>query len=124
MNDTPLKSILVVEDDHDTRVSIRQQLESEGYFVFSAADGKQGIEILKRIKPPCLVLLDLIMPIMDGEQFIQTIESDPVLHLIPVVLVTAFPDRAKPLIAKALVQKPLDLKQLLEVVQKYCPHPS
>ncbi len=116
----PLKTILVVEDDHDTRVSMRQRLEAEGYFVFSAGDGKQGLEILKRIKPPCLILLDLVMPVMDGEEFVKTIESDPQLHMIPVVLVTAFPDKAKPLIAKELVKKPINLKTLLDVVEKYC----
>lgn len=121
MNQTQLKSILVIEDDHDTRVSLRQSLESEGYFVFSAANGKQGWEILQRIKPPCLILLDVVMPIMNGEEFIRAIETDPLLHVIPVVIVSAFPDLAKPLIAEAFVQKPINLESLLSVVQKYCP---
>jgi CheY-like chemotaxis protein len=121
MADLPLKTILVVEDDHDTRVSMRQRLEAEGYFVFSAADGKQGVEILKRIKPPCLILLDMVMPVMDGEEFVKALEGDPSLHMIPVVLVTAFPDKAKPVIAKELVKKPINLKTLLDVVSKYCP---
>src|SRR4051812_13709055 len=110
MADFELKTVLIIEDDHDTRVSIRQRLEAEGYFVFSAADGKQGLELLKRIKAPCLILLDLVMPIMDGNEFIKAIETDPNLHMIPVVLVTAFPEKAKVAIAKALVQKPIDLK--------------
>ncbi|MGZ3693431.1 MAG: response regulator [Bdellovibrionota bacterium] len=123
MTQSKLKSILVIEDDHDTRVSMRQQLEADGFFVFSAANGQQGIEILKRIKQPCLILLDLVMPVMDGETFVKTIEADPELHMIPVVLVTAFPDKAKPLIASALVQKPINLKTLLEVVHRHCSHP-
>jgi CheY-like chemotaxis protein len=114
-----LKSILVIEDDHDTRVSLRQSLEAEGYFIFSAANGKQGWEMLQRIKPPCLILLDMVMPLMNGEEFIRLIESDPELHMIPVVLVTAFPDKAKTLVAKALVEKPINLRMLLEVVDKY-----
>ncbi len=120
MPDTPLKTILVIEDDHDTRVSMRQQLESEGYFVFSAADGRQGLELLRRIKPPCLILLDLVMPKMDGESFVNAIEADPQLHIIPVVLITAFPDKAKPLLTRELVRKPINLKTLLDVVEKYC----
>ena len=120
MTETQLKTILVVEDDHDTRVSVRQQLEAEGYFVFSAANGKSALEILRRIKPPCLILLDLVMPVMDGEEFIRVIDSDPALHVIPVVVVTAFPEKSKNLIAKALVQKPINLNTLLDVVQKYC----
>lgn len=123
MNGSQLKTIVVIEDDHDTRVSLRQQLENEGYFVFSAANGKQGIEILRRIKPPCLVLLDLVMPIMDGEAFIKALDADPTLHTIPVVLVSAFPEKAKTVIAKAFVQKPINLKDLLDVVDKYCRNP-
>lgn len=120
MLEMQLKTILIVEDDHDTRVSVRQQLEAAGYYVFSAANGKLGLELLKRIKAPCLILLDLVMPVMDGEEFIRTIEQDPVLHLIPVVLITAFPEQAKALIAKTLVQKPIDLDTLLDTVQKHC----
>lgn len=121
-NPRQLKTILVIEDDHDTRISLRYSLEAEGYFVFSAADGKQGIETLKRIKPPCLILLDLAMPVMDGTDFINAIESDPALHAIPVVLVSAFPEIAKKLITRAFVAKPIDLKTLLKVVKDYCPH--
>lgn len=122
MPETPLKTILVIEDDHDTRVSMRQQLEAEGYFVFSAADGRQGLELLRRIKPPCLILLDLVMPLMDGEAFVKAVEADEQLHLIPVVLITAFPDKAKPMLARELVKKPINLKTLLDVVGKYCVH--
>jgi len=119
MNQQPLKTIMVIEDDHDTRVSLRQSLEAEGYFVFSAANGKQGLEIIRRIKPPCLILLDLVMPIMDGEEFIKALENDASLHIIPVVLVSAFPEKAKRLIAKAFVTKPIDLKTLLKVVKDF-----
>jgi CheY-like chemotaxis protein len=121
---SPAKSILVIEDDHDTRVSLRRNLEMAGYFVFSAAHGAQGLETLKRIRPPCLILLDIIMPIMNGEEFIKEIEADPELHTIPVVVVSAFPEKAKTLIAASFVQKPVNLKTLLEVVQKYCPEPT
>ncbi|MGZ3697953.1 MAG: response regulator [Bdellovibrionota bacterium] len=110
------KSILVIEDDHDTRVSLRLSLEQEGYFVFSAPNGKLGIETLRRIKAPSLILLDLVMPIMNGEEFIQAIENDPELHMIPVVLVSAYPEKAKKLIAKAFISKPVDLKTLLQAV--------
>lgn len=119
MTDLPLKTIMVIEDDHDTRVSLRQSLEAEGYFVFSAANGRIGIDTLKRIKPPCLILLDLMMPEMDGEAFLKVLDADPALHIIPVVLVSAFPDRAKVLVTKAFVQKPIDLKSLLETIEKY-----
>jgi CheY-like chemotaxis protein len=115
-----LKSILLIEDDHDTRVSLRQRLEEEGYFVFSSANGKQGLETLRRIKPPALILLDVVMPVMDGEEFIRAIESDETLHNIPVVAISAYPEKAKKLITKAFVSKPIDLKILLKVVDENC----
>lgn len=115
-----LKSVLVVEDDHDTRVSLRKILEAEGYFVFSAADGKQGMDIIRRIKPPCLILLDVIMPLVNGEEFLAFLNADPTLHTIPVVVVSAFPDTAKRLVAKAFVQKPIDLDSLLKAVHEHC----
>ena len=115
----PRKSILLVEDDHDTRVSLRQSLEAEGYFVFTAANGIQGLETLLRIKPPSLILLDMVMPVMDGEAFIQAIERDPALHMIPVVVVSAFPEKAKTLITRSFVSKPINLKTLLQVVKDH-----
>jgi two-component system chemotaxis response regulator CheY len=120
--DPQLRSILVIEDDHDTRVSLRQNLEREGYYVFSAANGRQGLELLKRIKPPCLILLDVVMPLMNGAEFIAAIKSDPVMHLIPVVLVSAFPDIAKTLVAKEFLQKPINLSVLLDIVSRHCPN--
>ena len=122
--DAQLKTILVLEDDHDTRVSLRSLLEGEGYFVFSAPNGKQGLEIIRRIKPPCLILLDVIMPLMNGEEFLKALDTDPVLHTIPVVLVSAFPEPAKKLVARAFVQKPIDLKALLDVVHEHCACPE
>lgn len=120
MATAPQKTILVVEDDHDTRVSLRNLLEGEGYFVFSATNGQRGLETLRRIKTPCLILLDLMMPIMNGEDFLSAVDVDPHLSPIPIVLVSAFPERAKKLVAKAFVQKPIDLNALLHVVHQHC----
>jgi CheY-like chemotaxis protein len=115
-----MKSVLLIEDDHDTRVSLRKILEAEGYFVFSAADGGAGLELLRRIKPPCLILLDCIMPMMNGHEFLEEIQRDPALHLIPVVVVSAFPEASKRMLAKAFIRKPIDLEVLLTVVREHC----
>lgn len=120
------KTILIVENDHDTRVSLRQVLEAEGHFVFSAADGINGLALLRRIKPPSLILLDLMMPMMDGEEFLQALDLDPELHLIPVIVVSAFPEMAKSTLARAFLQKPVDLQALLTAVARHptCTPPS
>ncbi len=115
-----LKSILVVEDDHDTRVSLRNILEAEGYFVFSAANGKQALDFIKDIRPPCLILLDMVMPAMNGEEFVAAISSDSALHMIPVVLISAFPEVANKVVAKSFMRKPIDLDALLNVVRHHC----
>ena len=114
------KSILVIDDDHNTRASIREQLEAEGYSVFSAANGEQGMEVLRRFKPPGLILVDLIMPIMDGNAFIAAIEDDPKLSKIPVVIITAFPEKGWPPGTKAVVQKPINNDALLSTVKMHC----
>lgn len=121
--DPILKTILIVEDDHDTRVSLRQILEGEGYYVFSAANGNQAINLLRVIKPPCLILLDILMPIMNGQEFLEEIEKDSLLHAVPVIVVSAFPQLAKKLIANAFLEKPIDLKTLLRLVAESMPPP-
>jgi CheY-like chemotaxis protein len=60
------QSILIVEDEKDIRESLKMLLELEGYSVFTAKDGKEGLEILKNLESPCLILLDLLMPVMNG----------------------------------------------------------
>ena len=114
------RSVTAAEKAQAHEVSLRRILEAEGYFVFSAADGKQGLELIKRIKPPCLILLDVIMPLMNGEEFMAELIRDPVLHLVPVVVVSAFPQEAKKLLASAFVQKPIDLDTLLDAVSQHC----
>ncbi len=60
------KDILVVEDDAGIREALRMILELEGYNIREASNGKEGLEVLKSMPRPCLILLDLMMPIMDG----------------------------------------------------------
>lgn len=114
-----VQAILVVEDDHQIRVNLRHFLESEGYFVFSAANGADGLATLSRIKPPSLILLDFEMPLMNGEAFLKAKNSDPTLAAIPVVIVSG---QARPGLSgvSAFVQKPFNLENLLSTVRRYC----
>lgn len=119
-NKTTSNTILIIDDDHDIRVAIRDALETEGYFVFSAANGVSGIETLQRIKPPGVILLDLMMPLMNGQEFLKEKNNDPVLSTIPVVIMSAFPDGARLITADGFLKKPIDANDLLKMVSRYC----
>ena len=115
-----LNSILVVEDDEGIREMIKLALEMEGYTVFTAVNGKQGLDLLPTIPKPSLILLDLMMPVMNGWEFVDAISKDMTLATIPVVVVTAFPNGTNAIRAKSVMKKPVDLHTLLEVVRQWC----
>jgi CheY-like chemotaxis protein len=98
-------------------------LELEGYKVELASNGKQALERLTGGVHPCVILLDLMMPVMDGWQFRREQVRDSHLKDIPVIVVSAAgKDRIAEIDANAVLTKPLDLEQLLERVTQYCPH--
>ncbi len=80
--------ILIVEDDPDTRVVLRRTLEREGYAVVEAGDGREGLQAVKASSPN-LVLLDLMMPVMDGFEFLTTLRRDLSERALPVIVLTA-----------------------------------
>ena len=115
------KSILVVEDDEDIRESLAAVLEAEGYTVFVAANGKEALERLAVVAQPCLILLDLMMPIMGGIEFLSLLRKEDVLAAIPVVILSAWSKEAeKASNTQGFVRKPVDLEALLRLVQQYC----
>jgi CheY-like chemotaxis protein len=115
---------LIVEDHADTREALALLLEVGGLTVATAADGRQALDYLRAHPPPCLVLLDLMMPGMDGWEFLAQKRQDPALAAIPVVVFTAASDlgqaSARALGAEAVVHKPADPKDLLATVGRYC----
>ncbi len=114
------KSILVVEDNKEIQNSLRAALEVEGYSVFTADNGKEGIEQLAKIPTPCMILLDLMMPVMNGWEFVEEISKDIMLSAIPVVVVSAFGDKKGTPKTDGYIQKPIDLDALLNTVSKHC----
>jgi CheY-like chemotaxis protein len=114
------RSILVVEDEKGIQEVLKIALEMEGYIVYTADNGKAGMEMLPSIPTPCLILLDLMMPVMNGWQFVEVISKDITLATIPVVIVTAYGDRAKSIPSKGILKKPIDLDSLLKTVEKWC----
>ena len=125
------RNILIVEDDLDILDALQSLLTDEGYTVFTASNGKEGLEKLKTIEVPCLVLLDLMMPVMNGWEFLEAKKSDVVIATIPVIIVSALRAasalgyEATPTIKSPVgyLKKPVGLEQLLTLVQEYC-HPS
>ncbi|MGZ3789155.1 MAG: response regulator [Bacteriovorax sp.] len=114
------KSILVVEDNKEIQDSLKVALEVEGYNVVTADNGKDALEKLAKIPTPCMILLDLMMPIMNGWEFVEEISKDIMLSTIPVVVVSAFGDKKGTPKTSGYIQKPIDLDALLNTVSKHC----
>ena len=120
------KRVLIVEDAVDLRSLLCQLFESEGYTVAQAANGNEALAMLRAATElPQLILLDLMMPVMDGFEFRQAQAADPRLAGIPVIVMTADGDtRAKQVRAGAVdsLRKPVEVEQLLEVVDRNLLH--
>jgi CheY-like chemotaxis protein len=111
--------ILVVEDDRDIRESLVEVLEDAGYRVTAAADGRQALEVLEAApEKPRLILLDLMMPVMNGFQFREAQLARPGLAMIPVLVITADANaKAGTLKAAGLLQKPVKIQPLLDRIE-------
>ena len=116
-----LGTILVVDDDEDIRDSLRYLLEARGYTVAEAIHGKEALAWLETGRRPCLIVLDLMMPVMTGFQFLQVLRSDPVHADTPVVVSSAWPDRAEVAThVQGIIRKPFKLAELLGYASRYC----
>jgi CheY-like chemotaxis protein len=123
---SPVPPILVVEDCTEVRRSLEWLLRAEGYAVVTAVHGADALRKLQAGLRPCLILLDLQMPEMDGFEFRKLQLQDLRLAPIPVLVYSGVRDPAatlKQLNAVAYVQKPLDLDKLLKIVETHCRKP-
>jgi DNA-binding response OmpR family regulator len=119
------RTVLVVEDEPDTREMLRDFLELGGFAVATAANGRDGLVEARRHKP-CVILLDLMMPVMSGEQFRKVQMTESGIRHIPVVVLSARHDAcriAEIIRAADCITKPLDMDRLIEVVDKQCSEP-
>jgi CheY-like chemotaxis protein len=122
------KSILIVEDDTDIRESIEELLRSEGYSVFTAANGKEALETLeKSIEQPCLCFLDLMMPVCSGWQLLELLKQKRYTHLstMPIYVISAAGENSMKAASEqtqvsGLVRKPVDIEDFLGIVQAHC----
>jgi len=115
-------SVMIVEDDRDTREMLERFLELEGFDVKTAANGKQALDVLQADGKTHVILLDLMMPVMNGWQFREIQSRDPRLSEIPVVVVTAAGAREQiaPIEADAWLSKPVDFDRLLATISPLC----
>jgi len=114
--------ILIVEDDTDLREMMAQLLTLEGYAAETVANGFDALEYLDRGHRPELILLDLMMPVMDGWEFRRRQRANPAVADVPVVVLSALDQsRAVDLAATdEILKKPLDFDRLLALVRRYC----
>jgi len=116
------KKILIIDDEPDLSALLSFRLEAHGFKVISALDGPTGLEKAKSDKPD-LILLDLMMPGMDGFQAAKILKGDPETNEIPVIVFTAMASpelrqRVSEIRAFDYITKPFDPKDLLEKVKK------
>jgi CheY-like chemotaxis protein len=124
-------TVLVIDDDDDIREGVQSFLEAEGHPTNGAANGREALSLLRnQAEPPCLILLDLMMPIMSGWEVLVELDVDPKLREIPVAIMSAHPcSRSAPrtgapsaedslgTMSRMLLPKPLDLSRLLAIAR-------
>jgi len=112
-------AILVVEDDPAVREAVQDALELRGFRVFAASNGYEALAVLRGGERPSLVVLDLVMPVMSGNEFLEAKAIDPSIADLPVVVLSAIADTAafaKDRRLAGALKKPVTLDQLLAVI--------
>ena len=118
-----LERILIVEDDAFIREELAELLKEEGFLVLTACNGKEALSQLELADRPCVILLDLMMPIMNGWDFRAAQRADPKLAAIPIVVMTGVADgarEARALDAAHWLSKPFEFEPLLAAVHTHC----
>jgi CheY-like chemotaxis protein len=119
---TSSNTVLIVEDDADSRVMLATMLTLGGYRTITAANGAEALAVASAHRP-CLILLDLHMPVMDGQDFRRAQIADPAIKDIPVILVTAHNNGrgvAQQMGVTCCITKPLQVDEVLVQVARHC----
>jgi CheY-like chemotaxis protein len=116
-----LPTVFIIEDDVDTRDMLAKFLELEGYHVEMAANGRQALDLFQQGVSACVIVLDLMMPVMDGWEFRRRQIEDARLKQIPTIVVSAAGrERLRQISADAYLSKPVDMDELLLRVSEFC----
>jgi two-component system, chemotaxis family, chemotaxis protein CheY len=114
--------VMVVDDDDDIRTLVCLVLESEGYQAIPARDGLEALEVLDGPQLPSLILLDIMMPRMDGEELVRALRASPQLRTIPVVIMSGHNnarEKSRTSCVRGCLVKPVDVDILLRAVQEF-----
>src|SRR4051812_3787930 len=114
-------SVLIVDDEDSVRESLEELLRDDGYDVDTAKNGAEALAKLGQ-HLPCVVILDLIMPVVDGNEVYLRMKADPRWEPIPVIVSTSDPARAPA--GSLVLKKPFDVRRLLDLVKQYCAAPA
>ena len=109
--------ILVVEDDDDLRQVVTDLLKQIGYTVAGAVNGQEALDYLHAHQPPSLIVLDVMMPVMDGVEFCRRRLRDPALNAIPIFLFTARGRSIANISAVKVLRKPLVVNEFIDAVR-------
>jgi CheY-like chemotaxis protein len=113
--------VLIVEDDADLREMMAQLLTLEGFSAAAVSNGREALAYLRANAAPDVILLDLMMPVMDGWEFRREQQRDTGMAEVPVIVLSALDQpRAEDVHADAFIKKPLDFDRLLELIRRYC----
>jgi CheY-like chemotaxis protein len=112
-----METLLIVEDEVRTCDMLTELLGKDGREIVTAGDGQQALERLMKLPRPCLILLDLMMPRMDGWEFLRRQSVDPSISNIPTIVLSG---ATLPAGAKYQLAKPVDVDRLLALVDQYC----
>lgn len=120
----PCRHIVIIEDDVDLRETMKDLLEMEGFSVCTAENGKAGLTLIENSGKPCLILLDLMMPEMNGWEFLEAMQRDKqaLLAKTPVAVVSAAADMTdvQQQYGCSVLKKPVSLDQLLALAHAHC----
>ncbi len=114
--------VLVVDDDESLREAIAEAITDAGYVVEQARNGRDALAKM-RLASPCIVLLDLMMPVMDGWEVVAEMDSDATLANVPVCVVSA-QDRLPPPRSVRALKKPVSVAALIQAVEEHCGKPA
>ena len=118
----PSKQILIVEDETLARESLKLLIELEGFEARAAANGREALDIISESGLPCLIVLDMMMPLMNGWELLEALETRDLLRDARIVVVSAAPDIVRSPLTRRypILPKPFDIESILDIARECC----